>query len=106
MLLEALTGRRAYTGAPLEAAMSRLHTAPLIPTSLPTGWPALLTRMSAAEPADRPSVSEVAQVLDGLAQQPEPATAPRPGARPPRHRPAGPSPTSREIPCRTVRHDR
>jgi serine/threonine protein kinase len=72
VLLEALTGRRAYTGAPLEAAMSRLHAAPLIPTSLPTGWPALLSRMTATEPADRPPVAEVAQVLDGLARQPEP----------------------------------
>ena len=106
MLLEALTGRRAYTGAPLEAAMSRLHTAPLIPTSLPTGWPALLTRMSAAEPDDRPSVTEVAQVLDGLAQQPEPdqhhdqAPGRRATDRPGRHRRPG---RSR---ARTVRHDR
>jgi serine/threonine protein kinase len=75
VLLEALTGRRAYTGPPLEAAMSRLHSAPLIPTSLPTGWPALLTRMSAAEAADRPAAGDVAQVLDRLARQPEAASA-------------------------------
>jgi len=110
VLLEALTGRRAYTGAPLEAAMSRLHTAPLIPTSLPTGWPALLTRMSATEPADRPSVTEVAQVLDGLAQQPgqQPEQQSDPSDRPARRATDRPGRHRRPGRARagTVRHDR
>ena len=71
VLLEALTGRRAYTGAPLEAAMSRLHAAPMIPSSLPTGWPALLTRMTGIEPAERLPVTEVATTLTVLAGQAE-----------------------------------
>jgi serine/threonine protein kinase len=69
VLLEALTGRRAYTGAPLEAAMARLHAAPLIPTSLPTGWPAQLSRMTTIEPTERPHVKEVAETLDLLCKQ-------------------------------------
>ena len=65
VLLEALTARRAYTGTPLEAALARLHNAPLIPTSLPTGWPSLLTRMTAAVPGDRPTADQVAGLLGG-----------------------------------------
>ena len=67
VLLEVLTGRRAYTGTPLEAALARLHTAPLIPTSLPTGWPSLLTRMTAEVPGDRPTADQVAGLLGGAA---------------------------------------
>ena len=73
VLLEALTGRRAYTGAPLEAAMARLHTAPLVPTSLPTGWPGLLTQMTDVDPARRPTADQVARTLRALEQQPAPA---------------------------------
>jgi len=69
VLLEALTGRRAYTGAPLEAAMSRLHNPPLIPTSLPTGWPGLISRMTALEAGDRPTAGEVADAVTALAVQ-------------------------------------
>ena len=70
VLLEALVGRRAYMGGPMEAALARLHEAPLIPTSLPSGWPALLSRMTAFAPCDRPSASEVEQVLRGLERAP------------------------------------
>lgn len=74
VLLEALTGRRAYAGPPLEAAMARLHTAPLVPTSLPTGWPRLLTLMTDVDPGRRPSAAQVATTLRGMDKQPaEPA---------------------------------
>ena len=66
VLLEALTGTRAYTGGPIEAALARLLAAPLIPTSLPTGWPALLAQMTASDPADRPGMAEVEPVLRAL----------------------------------------
>jgi serine/threonine protein kinase len=73
VLLEALTGRRVYTGAPVEAAMARLHTAPLIPTSLPTGWPGLLTQMTDVDPARRPDADQVARTLRLLGdEQPQP----------------------------------
>lgn len=67
VLLEALTGHRAYTGGPMEAALARLETAPLIPSSLPPGWPALLTRMTDIDPGRRPSAEEAEPVLRGLA---------------------------------------
>ena len=66
VLLEALTGQRAYTGVPLEAAMARLHAAPLIPASLPTGWPSVLTQMTETEPEGRPTADEVAEALRAL----------------------------------------
>jgi serine/threonine protein kinase len=73
VLLEALTGRRAYSGAPVEAAMARLHTAPLVPTSLPTGWPGLLTQMTDVDPARRPDADQAARTLRLLArEQPRP----------------------------------
>jgi len=78
VLLEALTGRRAYAGAPLEAAMARLHTAPLVPTSLPTGWPRLLTQMTDVDPSRRPSAEQVAMTLRTLEEAPaESAYGPR-----------------------------
>ena len=66
VLLEALTGTRAYNGGPMEAAIARLHAAPLIPSSLPTGWPAVLTQMTDIDPARRPAAPEVVPVLRGL----------------------------------------
>ena len=66
VLLEALTGTRAYTGGPMEAALARLHAAPLIPSSLATGWPALLTQMTHSDPALRPSMAEAEAVLRPL----------------------------------------
>ncbi|HVL18881.1 MAG TPA: protein kinase, partial [Gemmatimonadales bacterium] len=81
VLLEALTGTRAYTGGPMEAALARLHAAPLIPTSLPTGWPALLSRMTAFDPADRPSAREIEPVLRGLETGPAPKYSRRRGDR-------------------------
>ena len=80
VLLEALTGRRAYTGAPVEAAMARLHLAPLVPTSLPTGWPGLLTQMTDIDPARRPEADQVARALRLLAQEQPQATYGRRGS--------------------------
>jgi hypothetical protein len=60
VLLEALTAVRAYPGPATEAALARLHHSPLIPTSLPPGWPGLIAAMTAAEPGDRPSAADVA----------------------------------------------
>jgi eukaryotic-like serine/threonine-protein kinase len=67
VLLEALTGTRAFTGGPMDAALARLDAGPLIPTSLPLGWPALLTRMTDYEPPLRPSAAQIVPVLRGLA---------------------------------------
>ena len=67
VLLEALTGHRSYDGTPVEAALARLHHGPLIPTSLPAGWPGLLAAMTASDPADRPPAGAVAARLHTLA---------------------------------------
>ncbi len=61
VLLEALTGRREYDGAPAEAALARLTRAPAVP-ALPM-WNGLLTAMTALDPADRPTAAEVASAL-------------------------------------------
>ena len=66
VLLEALTGKREYAGPAVEAAMARLHRPPVIPATLPAGWPALLQAMTAREATDRPSAAEVARVLRAL----------------------------------------
>ncbi|MDQ2839411.1 MAG: serine/threonine protein kinase, partial [Actinomycetota bacterium] len=55
VLIEALTGIRAYPGAPMVAVMARLERPPEIPPGLPQPWPALLPAMTALDPADRPS---------------------------------------------------
>jgi eukaryotic-like serine/threonine-protein kinase len=72
VLLEALTGRREFTGPPLEAAVARLSRDPSIPTDLPPGWVPLLRAMTSREPEGRPTAAIVAAQLQRL-----PAAAPR-----------------------------
>jgi serine/threonine protein kinase len=59
LLLEALTGERAYPGTPTEAALARLNRQPEIPQWLPAGWADLLTEMTALDPEDRPGAGAV-----------------------------------------------
>ena len=63
VLLEALTGRREYSGSTVEVALARLHRSPEVPASLPSGWPGLLRAMTAREPRDRPTPAEAAADL-------------------------------------------
>ena len=74
VLLEALTGVRAYEGSPVEAAVARLSRAPEIPSDLPRPWPALLAAMTAGEPQDRPPAADVARAL--RRDEPLPAAPP------------------------------
>lgn len=60
VLLECLTGRRAFQGSGLEAAAARLSADPLIPHELGQGWRTLLADMTAREPESRPTAAEVA----------------------------------------------
>jgi hypothetical protein len=80
VLLEALTGLREYTGSAVEAAIARLHRPPTVPTGLPPALARTLRRMTASEPARRPSAAEVAELLGG------PATAVTPVAGRPARR--------------------
>src|SRR3954462_10401849 len=59
VLLEALTGGRAYDGTSVEMALARLSRAPAIPAALPGWWRELLAAMTARDPGDRPTAAEV-----------------------------------------------
>lgn len=63
VLLEAMTGVRAYVGAPIEAAVARLHAAPSIPSYLHPKWRELIARMTHREAAERPTAGDVASEL-------------------------------------------
>jgi eukaryotic-like serine/threonine-protein kinase len=60
LLLEALTGERAYPGTPTEAALARLSRQPEVPDSLPAEWAHLVEGMTALDPGARPSADTVA----------------------------------------------
>jgi serine/threonine protein kinase len=66
VLIEALTGQQAYPGAGIETAAARLHRPPAIPDDVPEALTAVLTRMTALHPVDRPALQEVASVLRPL----------------------------------------
>jgi tRNA A-37 threonylcarbamoyl transferase component Bud32 len=64
VLLEALTGLRAFPEASgVAAVLARLVESPRVPEELGPHWSALLTRMTDADPARRPTASEVAQIV-------------------------------------------
>ncbi|MEU5595149.1 protein kinase [Streptomyces sp. NPDC020298] len=65
-LLECLKGRLEYDGAPLEAAIARLHRAPVIPASLDGELSRLLRAMTAREARDRPEAAGCAEALTAL----------------------------------------
>ncbi|MPZ60415.1 MAG: protein kinase [Propionibacteriales bacterium] len=75
VLLEALTGERAYQGSPTEAAVARLTAPPAIPASVPVAWHGLLRSMTALAPDDRPSTAQVAAEVRDLSPGMDPATA-------------------------------
>jgi hypothetical protein len=67
VLLEALTGERAYPHASgIGAVMARLVEPPKIPADIGAEWTGLLSRMIASDPAERPSAGEVATIAAGL----------------------------------------
>jgi len=77
VLIECLTGRRAFDGPPAEAAAARLSRDPDIPAGLPGGWPGMLGAMTARDPHARPSAAAVRDHLAGRAADPAGlATAP------------------------------
>jgi serine/threonine protein kinase len=67
MLLECLTGQRAFEGTAMEVAMARMHRDPEIPASLPVSWRDLLRAMTAREAADRISADAAAEQLRHVA---------------------------------------
>lgn len=63
VLLECLTGEKAFPGPVVEAAVARLLRDPEIPESVGPEWADLLARMTAREPTLRPDAHEVAVAL-------------------------------------------
>jgi eukaryotic-like serine/threonine-protein kinase len=53
VLLECLTGERAFPGTAVESAMARLQRQPSIPGELGPEWNTVLSAMTAREPSDR-----------------------------------------------------
>ncbi|MET0188171.1 MAG: serine/threonine-protein kinase, partial [Pseudonocardia sediminis] len=63
VLIEALSGQRAFPGTSAEAVVGRLHHGPAVPADLPAGLTSLLTAMTDDGPARRPSAAGVAAAL-------------------------------------------
>ena len=78
VLLESLTGLRAFPGTAIEAVLARLARDPEIPISIGDSWRTLLTAMTAREPQDRPDAASVAATL----LEPTFLDAPVPGTDP------------------------
>lgn len=77
VLREALTGERAFAGAEgIGATLARLIEAPEIPASVGPEWGALLRRMTATNPDERPSAAGVYAAASELSH--DPAKPPRP----------------------------
>ncbi len=66
VLLELLTGRRAFSGAPHEVAMARLARDPDTRTDVPDAWRGLLGEMTDRAAPNRPSAAEVRDRLTAL----------------------------------------
>ncbi len=66
LLLEALTGDRAFRGTTTEVVYARLQGPPDIPADVPLGWATLLRAMTSVAPGDRPTAEEVATALGGF----------------------------------------
>lgn len=63
VLLEGLTGKITYPGAPIQSALARLLRDPHIPEEIAPKWVKLLTFMLSRDPADRPAAREVSLAL-------------------------------------------
>ena len=66
VLLECFTGRLAFPGASVPSALARLLGDPEIPRELAPEWRELLTAMTARQPADRPTASELVAAMTQL----------------------------------------
>ena len=65
VLLECLTGQKAFPGVGIEAAVARLQRAPVIPAEVGPAWGALLAAMTSQRPSDRPTAAAVERMLPG-----------------------------------------
>ncbi|HKT56619.1 MAG TPA: serine/threonine-protein kinase [Microbacterium sp.] len=67
VLLEALTGRRAFAQTTdIDAILARISEDPVIPPEIGDGWADLLRRMTDADPAARPTAAQVVREVADL----------------------------------------
>lgn len=66
VLIEALTGVRAFPGGSVDAALAHLRRSPALPETASRGLTALLARMTAIDPQLRPSAADVVVQLRAL----------------------------------------
>ncbi|MCI4657050.1 serine/threonine-protein kinase [Cryobacterium zhongshanensis] len=78
VLLECLTGERAYPGTAIESAMARLQRDPEVPVAFGPAWAAVLGGMTQREPGARFSPADAAVRLRLLAQSEAADTADAP----------------------------
>ena len=101
VLLECLTGHPEYTGTTVETALARLARPPRIPDTLPSGWRALLSAMTAQDPESRPDAAHCAESLNTIAEGCPDAIVPHPRiSQPPRpsdDTPDRPHPATKEL---------
>ena len=69
VLLECLTGVRAFPGSALESVAARLSADPTIPDSVGAEWVPLLRSMLERDAAARPSAGDVERTLRGMARE-------------------------------------
>ena len=68
VLLEALTGRKAFPGTTAETIGARLTVQPVVPTALGHGWTTLLAAMTSIDPSLRPAPMDIALAARQLAE--------------------------------------
>ncbi|NMO92366.1 serine/threonine-protein kinase [Actinomycetospora sp. TBRC 11914] len=76
VLIEALTGRRAFPGDPLSSAQARLDRDPTVPRGLPRDVTDLLSAMTRPDPDERPGAGAVAAALRHALVATEPLAVP------------------------------
>lgn len=65
VLLECLTGRRAFSGSTTDVVIEKARRDPAVPRSLPAPWPDVLRAATARDPSRRPSAVDVRDALAG-----------------------------------------
>jgi serine/threonine protein kinase len=72
VLLECLTGVKAFPGTAIESLIARTQRSAAVPRHLGAPWESLLTSMTAMHAADRPTALEATAEAAMLLQRPHP----------------------------------
>ncbi|MER7571248.1 protein kinase [Streptomyces sp. NPDC126514] len=82
VLIEGIKGELEYDGAPLEAAIARLHRPPVMPTDIPAPLVELLEAMTDADENRRPDARACERALAALATAPGTSSMPAASSTP------------------------